>query len=158
MAEQRNQRLDARTKVRLLAGSYLDVCVATMPSSSLQTRFLPGRAFARAEDVLGGVSYGWSDGSYWHLERAMDQLRDESKPRYVWFWRTFVAGEGEGWLPVGDLAPHKAAHAQQGLTRVLTVMQGRTRGNIYVPRAVCLHAGFLESEASEAERPRKVAA
>lgn len=157
MAEKR-QRLDARTKVRLLAGSYLDVNVATMPSSSLQTRFLPDRVRVRLSDARKTGVFGWDDGSYWDLERAMDQLRERSRPRFVWFWRTFVAAESGGWLPVGTLAPHKANLAQQGLSDVVATVQRRTGGNIYVPHAVCARAGFLESEAVEAEKPRRKAA
>lgn len=141
--------LDARAKVVLLAATYLDACIASQPSASLQTKLLVGRTHEL-----------WDAGSYWDLERSLDQLRREHAKRHLWFWRTFVSPTNHGWIlrhtdPTVDLAAHKANHARQGLTRVVDLINDRTGRNIYVPDLVVLWGGFEPWQAKEAARPRK---
>lgn len=137
-------RLNTRERVKLLAATYLDACVATQTTASLQTKFLVMRV-----DEL------WNEGSYWELERAMDELRAGCRKQHLWFWRCYVQRFSRGYskdLPP-NLAPHKRHAAEQGLSAIERTMLARTQGNVYVPQIVSKWAGF-EAAAREAASPR----
>lgn len=146
------KRLDAREKVKLLAGTYLDAAERGKDDGDgLRSPFQSsGTTIHRRHGDL------WPHGSYAAFELATNALRTATTRRgfYIWFWRVYVVRNHK----LDDLAAHKQHGAEQGLTFITAHVKKSTGGNIYVPLEVAENAGWTRSDAKGAERPRKLAA
>lgn len=120
---------DRRTRVVLLAGSYLLACPCGNDRETQVAGKPHSRTLKHGDDL-------WPYGSYRQLEHVMDELRGHSRHLSHHFWLTHVTGRRS---PVAS-ERDAAYHALGWVTR-------RMPSSIYVPLAVSTGAGYLLGEA-----------
>lgn len=133
-------RLNIRERVKLLAASYPEACMAEIHPD--QGRSASGSRRPRR-------SHLWEQGSYWELERAIDQLRTHTQFGHKWFSLVYIDRTHD----LAGLSQRKRWFAEQSLSFVVEVTRQRCDGNIYVPEEVVLRSEFA-SEAKAVQRPR----
>ena len=131
-------RLTRRERIRLLLTSYADaVSPGRTPSD------IPGVPHSRPPTTTAL----WQEGSYYELGRALESLRvDGYQKIHRHLCGHYLGGPD---YPCGKQGPQK-----RYVERGVDLLVKRMPANIYVPRDIAEHGGFLPGEASTAVKPR----